>query len=186
MRLDWKDYDCEPVREQVALYLNRWDTAKRNGMGMTFKGALGTGKTFAATHIGKELIKRGESVYFIPFLEVVSAYQKQHAEEIENKLKSINVLIIDELVPPDGGLQAALFSRRYEELIRYRTNFNLSTIVTTNLSESELLKEYSRTYSLLAAKQVPVEVPLSDDARRGKIAMENIELLANEEVRPIT
>jgi DNA replication protein DnaC len=186
MRLNWNDYDCKPVREKVKLYLDAWDTAKRNGMGMTFKGKLGTGKTFAATYIGKELIKRGEDVYFIPFLNVISSYQKQHAEEIDDRLKGTGVLILDELLPPESGAQAALFARRYEELIRHRTNFNLPTIVTTNLTEDELLKEYPRTYSLLAPKQVAVEVTQTDDARRGKIAMENEELLANREVRPIT
>lgn len=186
MRLDWNDYDAsKELRDTVALYLDSWETAKRNGMGVTIKGSLGVGKTFAATHIGKELIKRKEDVYFTPFLEVVSAYQKQNAEAFERMLKQAGLLILDELVPPEGGPQSSLFARRFEELVRHRTNFNLPIVLTTNLNERELLHHYPRTYSLLAAKQVEVEIQTSD-ARRKKIAIENLELLANKEVRPIT
>jgi DNA replication protein DnaC len=185
-RLNWDDYDGPAnVRDSVNLYLSKWETARVNGMGITFKGTQGSGKTFAATYIGKELIKRGVKVYFVPFIEVISAYKRQNADEFEEKLKQTELLILDELIPPEPGPQAALFSRRYEELIRHRTNFNLPTIVTTNLVEQDLQKHYPRTYSVLAAKQIPVDVK-NDDARRGKIAIENIELLQNEEVRPIT
>jgi DNA replication protein DnaC len=185
-RLDWADYDGpESVRETVRLYLEGWKTAQVNGMGITFEGTQGSGKTFAATYIAKELIKQGVKAYFIPFIEVISAYKRQNAEEYEQKLKTAPLLVLDELIPPEPGPQAALFARRYEELIRHRTNFNLPTIVTTNLSEQELEKLYPRTYSLLAAKQIPVKVE-NDDARRGKIAKENLELLVNDERRPIT
>jgi DNA replication protein DnaC len=185
-RLNWNDYDGPAeVRNAVSLYLSKWPTARVNGMGITFKGTQGSGKTFAATYIAKELIKRGVDVYFVPFVEVISAYKRQNADEFEEKLKQTGLLVLDELIPPEPGPQAVLFSRRYEELIRHRTNFNLPTIVTTNLNEEELQKHYPRTYSVLAAKQIPVDVK-NDDARRGKIAIENIELLENEEVRPIT
>lgn len=185
-RLNWDDYDGpEVVRETVRLYIAGWETAQVNGMGLTFEGSQGSGKTFAATHVAKELIKQGVKAYFIPFVEVISAYKRQNADEFEAKLKTAPLLVLDELIPPEPGPQAALFARRYEELIRHRTNFNLPTIVTTNLSEEELDHHYTRTYSLLAAKQIPVKVQ-NDDARRGKIAKENLELLVNDERRPIT
>ena len=51
------------VRNGVKKYLDHYKSAKQNGMGIEFAGqTLGTGKTFAATHIAKELIKQGENV----------------------------------------------------------------------------------------------------------------------------
>jgi len=189
MRLDWRDYDgAQSVRDSVDLYLDKWTGFKLNGMGVEFASPnLGVGKTFAATYVGKELIKRGELVYFKPFLEIISLYEKdpdyRHREE--DRLRDTTVLILDEVVPPVSTAQGQLFATKFEELIRHRQNFNRVTIMTTNLTPEKLRETYSRTYSLLEAKQMRIEM-VGQDARMGKIAMENIELVANGEVRPIT
>lgn len=189
MRLDWRDYTGdESVKDAVELFLDRWTGFKLNGMGIEFASPnLGVGKTFAATHVGKELIKKGERVYFKPFLEIISLYEKdpdyRHREE--DRLRDTTVLILDEVVPPITTAQGHLFASKFEELIRHRQNFNRVTIMTTNLTPEKLNGAYPRTYSLLEAKQMRVEMH-GQDARQGKIAMENIELVANGEVRPIT
>jgi DNA replication protein DnaC len=185
-RLNWNDYDgTEKVRKGVESYLNHYESAKQNGMGIELSGqTLGTGKTFGATHICKELIKRGERVYFIPFLQIMNLYTSSQDKELERHLMTVSFLCLDEIVRGDTGAQAGLFSRRFEELIRHRTNFNLPVITTTNLTEDQLEQYYPRTYSLLEAKQMKVKVEGSD-ARMEKIPMENLELMANDEVRPI-
>lgn len=187
-RLDWNDYSNADVKKVVAMYLEKWDGFRLNGMGLEFASpALGVGKTFGATYVGKELIKRGEKVFFSPFLEVISALTRQHpdAEEYERRLYDSTVLILDEVIPPWTLPQANLFAGKFEELIRNRTNFNRVTIMTTNLTEEQLFEHYPRTYSLLQAKQVRI-VLKGSDARQGLIARENLELVMNDEVRPIT
>jgi DNA replication protein DnaC len=186
-RLDWVDYDGSlMVRNGVKKYLDHYKSAKQNGMGIEFAGqTLGTGKTFAATHIAKELIKQGENVYFIPFLSIMNLYTNAQDQELERHLMSVSFLCLDEIIPGNTGAQAGLFARRFEELIRHRTNFNLPVISTTNLTYNQLEHYYPRTYSLLEAKQMKIEVE-GKDARMEKIPMENIELMCNDEVRPIT
>lgn len=187
-RLDWQDYRDPEVKDNVALYLDRWESFKVNGMGMEFGGAaLGVGKTFGATYVGKELIKRGERVFFLPFMELISVYQlpPEERERMHRRLREVTVLILDEVRPPYSAAQEWLFAERFEELIRHRTNFNLPTIIGTNLTDAELGKHYPRTYSLLEAKQWRLELT-GQDARQSWIAMENIDLAANGEVRPIT
>lgn len=186
-RLNWLDYDgSEDVRKAVGNYLKHYDSARLNGMGIEFSGkTLGTGKTFAATHIAKELIKRGERVYFIPFLSIINLYEAPNGVDLEKYLKEVSVLVLDEVIPPETGPQAAFFARKFEELIRHRTNFNLPIVMTTNLDQGELRKHYPRPYSLLEAKQARVQVE-GEDARMGKIGWENLEMLVNDEVRPIT
>lgn len=189
MRLDWNDYEGnENVTDTVATFLEKWNTVKLNGMGLEFYSpTLGTGKTFAATYVGKELIKLGENVFFIPFREIISLYEQEpeYRRRTEERLRETTVLILDEVVPPISTAQAGFFAEKFEELIRHRQNFNRVTILTTNLKPTDLDRYYPRTYSLLHAKQIRVEMP-GGDRRMGKIDMENIELLWNDEVRPIT
>lgn len=189
MRLDWNDYDGDQdVTDNVALFLERWPNFKLHGMGLEFASPnLGVGKTFAATYVGKELIKLGVNVYFKPFLEIISLYDKDpdHRHQEERRLRDTTVLILDEVVPPISTAQSHLFAGKFEELIRHRQNFNRVTIMTTNLTPEKLRDTYQRTYSLLEAKQMRIEMH-GQDARMGKIAWENIELVANGEVRPIT
>lgn len=186
-RLNWNDYDgSEKTREAVSDYLDHYESAKMNGMGIEFSGtALGTGKTFAATHICKELIKRGERVYFIPFLTMISLFTDTKNKELEKHLMEVTYLCLDEIVPGDSGPQSNLFARRFEELIRHRTNFNLPVISTTNMPVDKLFKYYPRTYSLLEAKQIKIEVT-GQDARMAWVGNENLEIVAKNEVRPIT
>jgi DNA replication protein DnaC len=157
-------------------------------MGLEFGGVgLGVGKTFGATYVGKELIKRGERVFFIPFLEVISLFQKEEEDrrDLERTLKETTVIVLDEVLGSSSSAQGQLFSSKFEELIRHRTNHNLVTIITTNLTAETLDELYPRTYSLLAAKQLRIDMT-GIDRRRADIAWENLELLANKEVRPIT
>lgn len=187
MRLNWKeDFDgSETVKKNVSLYLDSWDSFKLHGMGVEFGGrSLGVGKTFAATHIGKELIKRGESVFFIQFLDLISLFSSSSDDPIKDRLSDTNVVILDEVRPAISERQAELFAHQFEQLIRHRTNYNGVTIITTNLAEDELVKSYPRTYSLLSAKQMRIEMS-GPDARLGKIATENLELVLHGEVRPI-
>jgi DNA replication protein DnaC len=188
-RLDWSDFRGTPeVRDAVALFLEKWDRFRINGMGLEFSSPnLGVGKTFAATHVGKELIKKGVKVMFMPFLEVIGLLSRdaEYRTAQENRLRDSTVLILDEVVPPISTAQGHLFSTKFEELIRHRTNFNRVTIMTTNLTPNKLHEHYPRTYSLLEAKQIRVELG-GKDARQDFIGMENIELVANDEVRPIT
>lgn len=186
-RLNWADYDgSSRVRTAVDNYLKHFQSARLNGMGVEFGGrTLGTGKTFAATYIAKELIKQGERVYFTPFLDIMSLYEALDGHDLERYLKAVSILVLDEVIPPESAAQAGFFARKFEELIRHRTNFNLPTIMTTNLSQNQLRQSYPRPYSLLEAKQVRVQVE-GEDARMGKIGWENLEITANDEVRPIT
>jgi len=185
-RLDWNEWSgCERTKELVDLYLNGWEQFFRQGMGIElFSSALGTGKTFAATHIGKELIKQGQSVYFIPFVEMTAAFDRQDSEYIAERIRTSGFVILDEVIPPISEAQRSFFSVQLEALIRHRTNNNLPTIMTTNMNQETLNRAYPRTYSLLSAKQTRQEVAGTD--RREYIGFKEMEIIANGETRPIT
>ena len=185
-RLDWDEWSgCPDTKTAVDLYLSEWEQFFRQGMGLEFySSALGTGKTFAATHIGKELIKQGQSVYFIPFIEMVAAFDRQDSDYIANRVRESGFVILDEVIPPISEAQKSFFATQLEALIRHRTNNNLPTIMTTNMDQETLNAAYPRTYSLLSAKQMRQEVAGTD--RRESIGIKEMEIIANGETRPIT
>jgi DNA replication protein DnaC len=186
-QLDFREYSGDSdIKEAIADYLGHWPTVKAAGIGIEFTSPrLGTGKTFCATFVGKELVKKGEAVYFAQFREVLNAYEKENGNGLEAKMMNTTVLILDELIPPWTQKQGHFFAEKFETLIRHRTNFNLPTIMTTNLTEEELAETYPRPYSLLSAKQTRIVID-GDDYRLANLGMENVELAMNGEVRPIT
>lgn len=189
MRLNWDtDYRDEEVKDDVQTYLDAWDNLKLQGMGLEFTAPkLGVGKTFAATHVAKELIKRGERVYFLPFYEMVGVYSLPVDErrDIEQRLLECSVLVLDEVIAPNTEAQSNLFSAKFEELIRTRTNWNRVNIMTTNLTPERLHDIYPRIYSLLEAKQFRIVMD-GEDARQSIVKPRNLKMVANREVRPIT
>ena len=189
MRLNWADYDGdETVKADVMNYVKRWPNFRDNGMGVTlYAHNLGVGKTFAATTIAKEVLKRGERVYFTSFRDLRDARELLTAEdrqELDRRTREASLLVLDEVSLPTSDAQGAYFERVLESLIRHRTNWNLPTVLTTNLDEADMLHHYPRVSSLLSAKQWVMRVG-GDDQRYARMAFENVELAANGEVRPI-
>lgn len=187
MRLNWdKEFSGDPnAGSMVATYLDNLEAMRMNGMGIEFSAPeLGVGKTFAATHIAKVLIKNGQRVKFVHFIDMVETFKKSDAEALEEELRKVTYLVLDEVLPPVSAAQGNLFAPKLESIIRHRTNFNLPTIMTTNLTKAQLEEHYPRTYSLLAAKQIRVEMD-GKDMRKGEINTRNLELIENGERRPI-
>lgn len=185
-RLDWDNYQgSQDVKDTVAKVLNNWTSCKLNGVGLEFTSPdLGVGKTFAATYVARQLVQKGESVHFSPFLEVVSELSKPESS-LEKTLKDVTVLVLDEVVEGGSSAQQALFSTKFEELIRHRTNFNKVTIMTTNLTQHQLRDAYPRTYSLLEAKQIRVPMSGDDFRQSTEREMNKLEAILNNEVHPI-
>lgn len=186
MTLNWEDYDGSPEAiEFVDSYLSNWESYLDHGFGVEFGGPkMGIGKSFAATHIGKELIKRRQKVLFIPFEDMVAAFHRQDADQMEDRIRRSTYVILDEIKPPVSERQRDFFHSRFEAVIRHRTNYDLPTIITTNLTAKELDKAYPRTYSLLAAKQKRID--MDGDDFRASSSLETLERIENHETKPIS
>ena len=191
MRLDWSEYDSDSnAKREIDLYLDRWKNARKNGYGLTLYGVVGVGKTFAATHIAKSLIKRGQRVYFTYFKKIISNILDLPGEkslEYQNMIETIPFLVIDEVwwLPSFSEQRKNLFGEMFEQVIRTRTGQNLPTILTSNLSPDEFNDTYPRIYSLLEAKQFNIEMT-GLDYRISHQALEKMVMDDNKEVRPIT
>ena len=192
MILDTSDWDRKAsdlkALEAAEDYLENWDSLRRYGMGMGFYSETqGTGKTFLAMWIAKSLLKRGESVYCTYFRDMVNVFELpiEERKDEEARLKDCTVLVLDEIARPISSGQHGLFAEKFEAIVRYRSNYNKVTILTTNLTPEELDDLYPRTYSLLHAKERSIQVQ-GKDARRKHVWDLNKYLAENGEARPIT
>lgn len=120
---------------------------------LVFSGATGLGKTFTAECIANEFIKNNKTVCYMPATRMFLLlddykFGKQIEEADKNKIKMIHsadLLIIDDLGAEFRGpfSDAMLF-----DIINARLRDGFSTIISTNLSISDIKLSYSpRIYS---------------------------------------
>jgi DNA replication protein DnaC len=158
------------------------------GLGLTFNGPLGTGKTFAMTCVLKELIKQGRNVHMITFEELINIWGKSwHDAEaqrmLELRLKSVDVLGLDEL-RTDKRNEGGFLAHGLDSVIRHRTANLLPTLVTTNMEADAELNQFGKVYSLLSAKNLRIETQ-GHDRRMMEVRRTNHELAKRGERRPI-
>jgi DNA replication protein DnaC len=187
--LGFDEYFGDPKAWKVATeYLEHWEGHKKLGLGLEFYSPTqGTGKTFLVSWIARQLIQRGERVYYTRFREIMGLYNKSaERREMEvDRLRYTPVVVLDEVGVAISEAQNHYFAAEFEELIRARTDDNRVTLMTTNLTPEELDGEYARTYSLLAAKQQRHEIKYEDARRTGDIHLINSAMVESGETRPL-
>lgn len=151
------DYDPE-VRQRmeenllIAKTYAKHFGKKYKGHNMLLSGKTGTGKTHISTSIAKCIIEQGYDVLYDSVQNVVSAFETDkfksgygHHEPIAEKYLECDLLLLDDL----GTEYSSQFTVAcLYNLINTRQNKGLSTIISTNLTPSELSEKYDdRIYS---------------------------------------
>lgn len=184
---DFIGSDREIVVPIVEEYVKNFSDKFHYGLGVTFTGPVGTGKTFAMNCILKGLIQQGRDVYSISFEEMIntwaSAWQDATVKrQLENKLKSVDVLGLDE-VKTDNRNDSFL-AHGFESVIRHRTANLLPTIITTNMTQQSMERVFPKITSLLGARNAKAELT-GKDLRKKEIRYRVLELEKYGERRPI-
>lgn len=185
---DFQGNDTQLVVPLCQEYLEKFDENFHYGIGITFSGPVGTGKTFAMTSILKELIKAGRKVYFVTFEELIdvwgSSWHDENAKKkLQDKLKRAEVLGIDE-VRTDPRNNSGFLANGFDSVIRHRTSNLLPTMITTNMEREDELKEFFKVYSLLSARNERVAT-VGHDRRMQEIRRRTFELRDRGEKRAI-
>jgi len=111
--------------------------------GLIFLGSVGSGKTYLASAIIGKLIENGIEAKLIllsDFLDELRAAVKDGSpQRIINQVKVYPVLAIDDL-GADNNTDFAINS--IFSLLNYRLNYELPTIITTNLSYKQIEEVY--------------------------------------------
>ena len=138
----------------------------RDRFTLLFCGGLGTGKTWLATAVFKDILWRGKSGMWRKFYkfvrEVQSCYNagaKSTADEVITRYQTTPLLLLDDV--GDMEIQTETEDRRrlLYEVLDSRSDYLLPTIITTNLSPDELEKQFGeRTFQRILEMSALVEM----------------------------
>ena len=136
------------TQDQEQLYLRLAAILhKKTDKGLYIVGDLGVGKTYLCVALANSLVKNNEKVAFVKvsnFFNEMKAYISSRNEMIDinvNKLQKASYLFLDDI-----GSEAVSEFVRDDILFRildYRLENKLTTIFTSNLNKSDLLKHYT-------------------------------------------
>ena len=158
------------IKNYVTKYIKTLDVNYKEGKGLYFYGNNGVGKTTLACMILKECYTYRYTCKRITFMDYVSLYtrawgdneMKQEVEEEIKKLKSKEFLCIEE-IGKENDTKVAV--NVLEDLLRYREDNGLPTIICTNLTPKAIQERYGNSiYSLLKGNCVPIKV-VGEDKR---------------------
>ncbi len=109
-------------------------------------GGTGLGKTHLSSAVARRVLERGHDVLYVTALEMVSDFETQQFSrgmergELTDKYFDCDLLIIDDL----GTEVTNQFTvSTVYHLLNIRINRRAATIISTNLSQQELLKKYN-------------------------------------------
>lgn len=133
------------VREACQSFIKYFDTAYEN---LLFYGPTGVGKTFLTHCVAKELLDSGHTVVYLTSLQLFDMLEKVKfrkenpyaTDEQISYILSSDLLIIDDL---GTELSNSFTVSQLYYFIEERHNNKRSTIISTNLSFSDLRERYS-------------------------------------------
>ena len=143
------------------------DNFDKETANILFFGGTGTGKTFLSNCIARELLNTSHSVIYLTAIELFTTFQRQDFSRFgedkdsdANYLSDCDLLIIDDLGTEVGNTytNSKLFYVINERMLKKK-----STIISTNLSLSEIRDSYSeRIFSRITSSYTILKVFGSD------------------------
>lgn len=122
------------------------DEFGKNSASLLFMGGTGLGKTHISAAIGGTVIKKGMTVIYESARNILNEYRENTFSDGSHDLErffSCNLLIIDDLgAEPKSEFAAAAFT----DIVDRRLLAGKSTIISTNLTASEMVKGYSQRF----------------------------------------
>ncbi len=172
-----KDFDVKgkselkKVKGLVQAYIEDLDNNFENNKGLFLYGSNGVGKTMLSSIILKEAYRHRYTSRRSTFVEYVDKYTKvwnaKSADEkatLEDELytyyKAVEFLVLEEVGKEiDSKVSAPIL----EDLLRYREDNGLVTIVCTNLNIPLMTERYGEScISLLKGNTTPVMIECED------------------------
>lgn len=169
MTLENDDRANPALSELARKYVENWEMIRDSKVGgMILWGPPGTGKTFYATAIGNELLKRDVTVARISAAKIVEAMQGLYDYEKSGFVSTMNqndLLILDDI----GAERDTPFAREVIfSVVDNRCNLKRTMIVTTNLSVQQMREPkdrsgapdmgYKRIFDRVLGAGTPVQV----------------------------
>lgn len=163
--------ELKEVKEFVKDYIDNIDSNFDNNKGIFLCGSNGVGKTMLSCIILKEAYRHRYTSRRATFVEYIDKYTRvwssknsEEKDSFEDELytyyKSVEFLVLEEIGKEiDSKVAAPIL----EDLLRYREDNGLVTILCTNLNTDTLADRYGEScMSLLRGNTVPITIECKD------------------------
>ena len=127
-------------------YADNFSTKSKS---LLMRGATGLGKTHLSLAIANEVIKKGFSVIYVTAPEIINRLEREHFSYQQGREDSLSTLLkCDLLILDDLGTE---FSTQFSvscvyNLINSRMLAHKPTVISTNLTLTELVSVYSQRF----------------------------------------
>ena len=173
---DFRDYgnaDLKEVRDFCEDYVENIEVNIEEGRGIFFYGSNGVGKSFLSCIILKEVYRHRYSCRRVTFSQYISAYTESWGatkdekdvsnQDLLDKYKGVEFLVLEEI---GKEIDSKIAKPILEDLLRYREEHGLVTIVCTNLTPSTIKELYGASVCSLINGNMTVIVIDSEDMRQ--------------------
>ena len=161
------------VKSFVSDYIDNIDSNLSEGRGIYFCGNNGVGKSFLSCIILKEAYRHRYSCRRITFSAYISAYTESWGaskserdvleQDLLDKYKGVEFLVLEEV---GKEIDSKIAKPILEDLLRYREEHSLTTVICCNIEASEFRNYYGNSIcSLINGTQTVIRI-VSDDKRQ--------------------
>lgn len=145
-------------KKHLVSFLTKIHRFVEQGRGLYIHGPFETGKTFAAVAIGKEVLRRGGSFYFLKARDVLRVmYENQETVDgtaiVRNVIRRVDLLILDDL-GQEGFDPKKHGGAELEGILRDQYDAKSSILVTSNHSPKQLSEKYTDAFTNILRRSV--------------------------------
>ena len=164
---DFKDFGDEclaDIKEYVKNYIDTIDQQFDNNNGLFFYGSNGVGKSMLSSIILKQAYIHRYSGRRVTFGKYISLYTESWGsknkevieENFSDQYKSVEFLVLEEV---GKEIDSKIAKPILEDLLRYREENGLVTIMCSNISLQIIQKDYGNSItSLIKGNMTPIKI----------------------------
>lgn len=187
MRMTWADVTVPTDQLRPVMdYLDKVDAYVNAGMGLFLSGSVGSGKTTVLNLILKDLVRRDYDCYSTTFVGAIDEFAATWRDDADKQRFAARFEYSKVLGLDDVGKEFSnrLSGHTLDRILRSRDQEDRPTIVTTNLTGSQVYSGYGGpVLSLLVGQSI--EVPLSGEDFRVQSRKRRVVEIEQGETRPI-